>query len=470
MLGLFGTLNLGTRALQAQQTAVEVAGQNLANVNNSAYARQRVQMQTSATMQSSVGQQGTGVEITAIMQIRDALLDNQIQGELSVGGYWTAQQTALESAQAGLGEYINTSGTASSTDGATQGLADDLSGLFNAFQSVATTPDSLSERQLLVSSAQMLATRFNQTSARLDQVKTDLNTTLSGNVDSANSLISDIAKLNARITAAEGAGGGTANDLRDLRQQKLESLSQLVNFTQTTGNNGGVNISIDGNQIISDSTVVDTLQTYDAGGGQMLVRTTNGGTNLNLTGGSIQGTIDARDGALATVRSGLDTLASQLITQVNTIYSAGYDLNGNTGANFFTGTNASDISVNSDLLNDPSLVQAAGVSGASGDNSVALALAQLASQPQSALGNQTFNAAYNKTVAGLGYALNDANTQSSDSSAVQAMLSQRRDSVSGVSIDEEMSDLIRFQKAYVASAKIVTTVDEMLDTVLNMKR
>jgi len=461
---------MGARSLQAQQTAVEIAGQNLANVNNPAYARQRVQMQTSPTISSTLGEQGTGVQVTAIQQMRDALLDSQITGETSVGGYWNSQQSGLQSAQIGLGEYIDsTSGSATSTDGTTSGIADDLSGLFSAFKSVATSPESLTDRQLLMSNAQTLATRLNQASTNLSNVKDQLNQSLDGNVKDANQLISDIANLNKSISAAEAPGGSQPNDLIDLRQSKLESLANLVNITSSTGDNGAVNISIDGNQIVSDSTVADTLQTYDAGGGQMLVRTATGGTPLNLTGGEMKGTIDARDGTLATLQTGLDTLASQLITQVNAIHDVGYGMSGTSGAKFFNGSDASDISVNSALVSDPSLVQAAGAPGASGDNSVALALSQLANAPQAGLGNQTFSQAYSQTVAGLGYSLNNANTQVNDSTKVQSMLSQQRDSVSGVSIDEEMTSLIGFQKAYEASAKLVTAVDQMLETVISMK-
>src|SRR2546425_13211731 len=109
MLGLFGTLNLGARSLQAQQTGVEIAGQNLANVNNPAYARQRVQIQTSPTVTTAVGPQGTGVVVAAIQQIRDALLDGQVRDETSVGGYWQAQQGALQSAQTALNEFLDQS-------------------------------------------------------------------------------------------------------------------------------------------------------------------------------------------------------------------------------------------------------------------------------------------------------------------------------------------------------------------------
>ncbi len=471
MFGLFATLNLGTRSLQTQQTAVEVAGQNLANVNNPAYARQRVTIQTSPTVETGFGPQGTGADAVAIVQIRSAMLDAQMQGELSVGGYWTAQQSALQYAQAGLGEFIDrTGGTGSTADGTAQGLADELTGLFNAFQGVAASPTSLADRQLLLSRAGTLATRLNQTAERLGGLRDMLDASLQTDVGNANQLLSEISKLNNRIADAEFSTGGTANDLRDLRQQKIEELARVVNIETSENANGTVNISIGGTQLVSDRQVLDTLETYDAGGGQMLVRTVTAGTPLTLAGGSMQGTIEARDGALAALNGSLNTLAAQLITQVNTAHAAGFSLSGSTGADFFTGTDAATIAVNSALVADPSLVQAAGVPGAVGDNTVALALGRLADSPIATLGSQTFNDAYGRIVGDFGGALQNANTQLADHEAVKTLLTRQRDAVSGVSVDEEMTDLIRFQKAYEASAKLVATVNEMLETLLNMKR
>ncbi len=472
MLGLFGTLNLGTRALQAQQTAIEVAGQNLANVNNSAYARQRVELQTSLTLSSSVGQQGTGVEVAAIKQLRDTLLDGQLCSELSAGGFWEAKQSALQTAQTSLGEVFDGSVDSSSatTDAAAvTALADDLTGLFNAFQSVATTPTSISERQALISQAQSLATRLNQSAGQLDELNASLNTALDADVTAANILLAGIADLNKQIAGAE-FGGGAANDLRDTREQKLEQLSKLVNIETGSDANGSLSVSIGGVALVSGREVLDTLQTYDAGNGQWLVRAATVGTPLDLAGGSMQGRIDARDGALRSLRDDLDTLASALITEVNSVHSAGYSLTGSTGANFFTGTDAASISVSTTLKDEPSLIQAAGIPGAVGDNTVALALARLAEAPQAALGNQPFGSAYGRTVADLGNGLADANSQLANHEAVKSLYLKQRDAVSGVSLDEEMTNLVRFQKAYQASARIVSVVDQMLDIVVNLGR
>lgn len=464
MLGLFNTLSLGARALQANQLGVEVTGQNLANSSNAAYARQQVVLSTSTPTPTSLGMQGTGVQVSSIQQVRDALLDGQVRDESSVGGYWNSQQSALESAQGQLGEFLNLN--SSSPD--SQGLSDEINNLFNSFQSLATSPTSTSDRQDVVNQAQTLAQGFNQVSQQLSSLNDSLNTSVTNNVTSANQLLSQIAELNGQIANAT-ASGGNANDLNDTREQDLENLAKLVKIQTTTNANGTVDVSIGGTQLVSGKQTLDTLQAYDPGNGQLQVRTATGGTPLTLSGGSIQGTIDARDGALQTLRSNLDTLASSLISQVNGIYSTGYDLNGNTGGTLFTGTNAATIAVNSSLQTDPSLVQAAGVSGATGDNSVALQLAQLGSQSIAGLNNQTFSGAFASQVGAFGFALSNANAEVTNHTSVASMLQNQRDSVSGVSIEEEVANLITFQQAYSASSKIITTVDQMLQTVVSLK-
>lgn len=464
MLGLFGVLNLGTRSLATQRAGVETAGQNLANVNNPAYARQRLAIETSPSLASEFGPQGTGADAVAVRQIRSALVDGQINAEMSVGGSLEAQQTALEYAQASLGEVLSASGEAQT------GLSAGLNTLFAAYQSVATSPASLTERQLLVSKAQDFANHLNQTSQRLTDLNGSLNSSLTTDVAGANQLLTEIADLNDRIVNTEGAANGVANDLRDLRQSKLEELSKLVKVEPVEAPNGALNISVNGTALVAGNGVLDTLQTYDAGGGQLLVRTATGGTPLTLAGGHMQGLIEVRDGALATLRGQLDTLAETLISEVNTVHGGGFALNGATGAAFFTGTDAASMQVNSALVTNPSLVQISGTAGNAGDNRTGLALARLAEQRLPALNNQTFSQSYGGTVAQLAQALASANRQAGDQQAVATMLAQQRASVSGVSIDEEMTDLMKYQTAFQASAKLITVVDEMLDTLIGMKR
>lgn len=476
MLGLFGVLSMGARAMNTQRAGVEVAGQNLANVNNPAYARQRVAIASSIAIQSEVGPQGTGSDAVAITQMRSAVLDDQLQAEASNRGLLQSVQLALQYAQAALGTQIDTTTNSAEGSSAAQGtgsahsLSDSLSELFSAFQSWSTNPTSMAERQTLLMKASSLSLQFNQLNSRLDNLSASLNSTIQSEVSVANQLLTDIASLNQKITTAEAAVGASANDLRDTRQARIEELARYVKLDLSVGNGSSINISIGGVAMVTNNQVNDTLEAYDPGSGSLLLRATTAGTPMSLTGGSIQGTIAARDGTITQLRTDINVLASELITYVNLAHQPGFSLSGTTGADFFTGTSAADIGVNSALLGDPGLLQAAGVSGAAGDNQTALALAQLARTKFLALNNQTFNQSYGQTVASFGQELSSVNTKLSDQQTVENMLLRQRDSIGGVSLDEEMTDLTRFQKAFAASARLITTVDEMLETVVNLKR
>lgn len=475
-MSLFGALSLATRSLATQRNGTEVAGHNLANVNTKGYSRQRVAIETSLAVPSEMGPQGTGADAVGIYQLRDALVDRQIVNETSVRGAYESRQRALQFGQAALGQQIDRQATgaegaaAASGVGGQHGIAEDMSSLFSAMQSLSTSPTSVSERQVLAIKAQNLATQFNQVSNRLDSLRTSLNESLASDVDQANIALADIAKLNKQIIAAELGTTGKANDLRDVRQKRIEDLATLVRAETTANANGSVDIAIDGVTLVTGPNVDDTLEAYDAGGGQFLVRTLTGGTALNITSGSMQGTIDARDTDLLALQTDLDTLAGTLISEVNTVHSAGFGLSGTTGEDFFTGTDASDIAMNGTLAGDPSMIQASGVAGAVGDNSVIVQMAQLADKQNGALAGQTFLESYGQTVAALGQALNGTNTQLANQQIVESMLLRQRDSVSGVSLDEEMTDLIKFQRGFEASAKLITTIDEMLEIVMNLKR
>lgn len=475
MSGLYGTLNLGARALQAQSKGLAVAGQNLANVNNPAYSRQRLVVQTTSAIPTPIGSEGTGVSAVAIQRLHDTLLDRQIQSEASNSGYWSAQQSALRSAQIGLGEALD--GTASGADGTaaaasltgSSSLASDLAGLFGEFQNLAASPASIPQRANLLARAQGLAGEFQRTDARLASVEATLNRSIEADTKNASQLLGDIARLNDQIRRAEAGSGNGANDLRDLRQGKLEALSRLTNLEAVEEADGQVTISVGGEILVSGKSVVTNLVAQDPGNGRLQVAT-GSGVALTLTGGSLQGSLEARDTTLASLRSELNTLASTLATEVNAVHAAGFNLAGGTGAEFFTGNSAATLRVNPALVSDPSLVQASGTPGATGDNQTALALARLADRPIAGLGQQTFSDAYARTVAATGEALAHANTQVEDQLLVDNLLLSERDSTSGVSIDEEMADLVRYQKAFQASARIVSVVDAMLDEVIQMAR
>jgi flagellar hook-associated protein 1 FlgK len=476
MLGLFGTLNMGARSLQVQQQGIEVAGHNLANVNNPAYARQRVQIQTATTIPTIHGLlEGTGADVASIQQVRNAILDDRVVNENSVTGSLEAQQQALQFAQSDLGQSIDSAASgaegasAASVSGGQHGIGDSLNDLFNSFQGLSTQTTSSAQRDIVLKNAAQLADRFQQTDSRLASLHDSLNEGVESDVSQVNSLLGDIANLNKEIARAEISSNGAANDLRDSRQAKLEELGKLVKFDTSAGEAGAVNISIGGVTMVDTTVVSETLETYDAGGNTM-VRAASTDAPLDITSGHISGLMEARDGSVKELRDNLNTLASTLITEINQVHQSGFGLDGSTGLNFFQGTNASDISVNPTLASEPSKLAASDAAGEAGNNKIIVAMADLRTKQNAGLDNQTFTQNYSRVVAKLGADLSATNTQITDQNAVAQMVKTQRDSVSAVSIDEEMTDLLKYQRAYQASAQVVNTVNTMLETVLNMVR
>lgn len=478
-LGLIGTMEVAKRGLDTNRQGIELTGHNLSNVSNPAYARQRLKIQTADALPSSTGPVGTGSKVAAIEAVRDRLLDTEIVNETSVSGYLDARKKALEFAEVNLGQQLDRQ--ASTPEGATAslgvggqfGLVEGLSDFFNAWQALSTSPNSTADRQVVLLKAESLTEKFNSVNRRLDGLRSDLNVRVGDDVNLANELLSEISELSISVTSSEVGDLGNANDLRDRLQAKFEALSNVVDIQysrDSTTNQLG--LSIGGVNCIVNDRVVDTLQTLSdtSSGVERTQVQAASGAAVTLTKGSIKGTIDARDTEIKTLADDIDTLASELKNQVNTTHSPGIALDGvSTGADFFTGSTAADLAVNSVLLADPSKIQAS-ATGDPGDNGVALSLAKLANQPQSALGDLTFAERYNQSVANLGQALSNTNTQTQDQDAVNQMLQRQRDSVGGVSLDEEMANLVVFQRAFQASARMITTLDELLQSVINLAR
>jgi flagellar hook-associated protein 1 FlgK len=407
-------------------------------------ARQQRAIQAAASVLALAGRDGRGVEAAVIAEARDPLLDAQLQAEASVTGSLAAQQTNLQNAGTCLDEIIRFSAAPNSLNG----LDADLSNLFGSFETLYRDPANLPLRRGIVRSAQEVAAKFNRASSRLKGLRNDLNAAIQRDVVRANQNLNDIAVLNQQIIEAR-ASGGRAGTLAEQREQCLETLSGCVNIIATPRADGGVNVSIGGVAMVRGAKTPDSLATYPDGNGNLRLQAQNAGTRLKPSGGGIAGKITARDGGLADLQSGLNSLASQLITRFNSIYSSGCDLNGGTGRDFFTGTDASDIGVNSTVANDPSQLQAGGAAGANGNDAAAPA-------------PETFGQSYAQTVSSLGGALSKVSDDLSSSQAVTQMLANERESAHGVSIDDESDCLQRYQQACAASVQMHATLNEML--------
>lgn len=472
MSGLFGELQRTAQALNAQSQGIYTAGRNMANVNNPAYARQRVQIGDRGTVQTTLGPQSLGVEVLDLQNIRDALLDGQVVRETSTTSSLSAESDAYSKAELALGQQVSTGQDAEFIDGATtttssNSLGEALDNLLNAFSSLAASPRSTGERQVLLQQAQTLASRLHTVDNRLIAVEDDINEQIASDVDEVNALLTTISNLSKQIGRFEVGNPGSALDLRDQRQAKLEELAKYIDIDVEDATAGGGQIRIlsrdaSNNPVeLLDSSKAPTGLTFDG-------TNVSGGspaTVLSLAGGSIHGNLKARDGAIADLRSGLDTFASQIVTSVNDAYNPG-----GAGTDFFAaaGTTAATIAVDSTVT--VSNIRATNTAEA-GANEVALAISQLATKSFSTGAGDLFDGSFGSYYRGLVSDLaNTAATTSSlhdDQSTLQNLVLSRRDSVSGVSLDEEMTDLIRYQKAFDASARVMRIVDEMLDTVVN---
>jgi len=468
MSGLFTALNTSVTALQAHSLAVQITGKNLANVNNTSYSRERVLYGTGATVVTPEGAQSLGVTAT-VQQLRDTLIDAQVNDESSLSNYYTTIQTAYERAQAGLGENLTGAAATSSTSSSVSnnGVGAALDDFFNAFQTFAASPTDTGARQALYSAANILTDRLQQSDSRLSQVQTDLNSQIGSDVTTANGLLQTIADLNSQIGRVEINAPGSAVDLRDQRQAAIEKLAAIMPVKVTPSSAGQVTVSsVDGSGNAVDLVTLGTVQGTLAFNGTQITGGASG-TALALKSGTIQGALDARDGAIQTLRDQLDGLAKQLVTSVNSVYNPS-----GSSTNFFTagGTTAGTISLASTLT---ATNLRASNGGAAGDNDVALGIAKLATKTFSTTGTPpdaidgTLSSFYGGTITTFGQALSSANTSVDNQSSIETLVRSQRDSVSGVSIDEEMSDLIKYQRAFQASSRVFQMVDTLLDNVVN---
>ena len=464
MSGLFGALNGGVKALAAHARSVETAGRNLANVNNPDYARQRVVYGDRGTVITPLGAQSLGIEAKSVEQIRDKLLDQQVVREIAVTSSAEAEYNAYAKGQAALGQSIDRTNTDGGSSGS-QGLVESFTDFFTSFEGLASRPTDVGQRQTLLQRAQILTDRFNATDSRLDQLSDDLTSAAESDTVEVNRLLTTIAELNGQIGRFEVNAPGSAVDLRDQREARMEALAAKFGIESRANavETGQIDVFArdgSGNEIpLIHLATVPTPLVFN---GNTL---TVGADTLVLSGGSLAGHIKARDEGIAQLRSDIDQLASQLVTSVN----AAYNPTGTTGDFFVaSGTTAKTLRVESGI-NAFSLKASDG--GAAGDSTIAQAVANLSYVTfNSGSGDAidgTFNQYLSRSISEFGEAVSSSQARHEDQSNIELLVRGQRDSVSGVSLDEEMADLLKFQRAFQASSRVISVVDELLNTVVN---
>ena len=463
--GLYDVLRMGLSSLRAQSRAIETVGRNMANVNNPTYARQRVIFGDV----SPTGGASVGVDVIEVQQVRDVLLDRQLVREKSGAAALEAETAAYERGEAAMGETISSVSDPSlaATTGSNS-LTNAMAGFFGAARQLSVDPTNSTQKQMFVQTAKTMTERFQFSNDRLAEVQADLTNQVSNDVDKANGLLTTIKELNLMIATQESKTGTKALTLRDQRQARVEDLAQVMNFKTTTLPDAPNQIQITATSASGVDTVIlsggTTLETLAFAGAALRVVSSN--TALTLTGGSTKGHLTARDGALQTLRNSLNLLAKQMVTSVNAAYNPS-----GTGQNFFdpAGTNASSIQLASGLtgLN----VRASVAGGAAGDSSVAQAISKLDIRSFSSTSgdaiNGTMGESYSAAISLFSYSLSQSRMNHENQTGVLSIVRGQRESTSGVSLDEEAAELMKFQRAYQASARVISVVDQMLDIVVN---
>jgi len=453
MPGLNTSLSIAVQALQAEQGALSVTTNNIANVNTPGYSRQVAVLNEAPTFQESGVTFGNGVTLQQFQSVRDELLQLRLYEQTQQQGNSQTQFNSLSQIE---GIFADP----------TQGVGGALSAFFNTLSQLSTNPTDANARQAVLTSANNLANSFHQAVSSLNSIGTGLDQSVPQTVDQINRLTSQIATLNGQVAQMQGLGKDPGSTQAQ-RDELIRQLSGLVNISVTQSDTGLTLTTANGVPLVVANQSYSLLANANNSVLEHVYSAQGQDITSQITGGQLGGTIQIRDQVLPQLFTQLNTLASQFATSFNTQQTAGFDASGNQGQNFFTPLpSTTDAAANFGVaITDPKLV-AASSDGSAGSNGnleqlIALQNQQLPSgaSPMDMYSNLVLQ------VGNLG-ANAKANVTANDLSVQQ--LTDQRSSVSGVSLDEETTNMIRYQRAYEAGARVVTTVDSMLQTLMNM--
>lgn len=552
-MGIYDIFDIGKHGIRAQQTAIQVTSHNIANINTPGYSRQEVTFDEADPVNGNPGQIGKGVNAATIKRKYDSFIEGQLVDSRESFANLDVQKSALSKLET---MFYDSQGT---------GINKLLQDFFKAFQDLSANPSGTPERISLLSKAEAFADTINSTSSNLNQLQKDMNTQINQTVTNINSLTSQIADLNVKISQAEN-GGQNANDFRDKRGSLLNDLSEKVDISFYEDTSGQVSIIGAGSALLVEkgkSWNLGVESNADNKGYYNIVFDPSGNNSVNITNsissGKLKGLVTIRDNTTAGIIDKVDRLAAAVANEINQVHRGGFGLDGSTGSNLFTpafeagdaasvsaqstNTNKTGVGVTindpslmtyqdyeltfssgsyiitnkttnelqSNVYADPSVVTFQGLSfnitgahadgdiytisahkdaaknlsvalsssetdkiaaatvntGNRGDNRNAVAIAQLQDK-LSVDGTSTFNGYYSSIVGAVGADSQYVNSSFTAQDFSLKQMENMRESVSGVSLDEEMTNLMKYQRAYEASARLITVGDDMLQTLLGM--
>ena len=454
MSSLNASLATALSGLSAEQGAIAATTNNVANVNTPGYSREVPDLVSSDPIIVDPLTLGTGVTLKTIESIRDPILESRIQQETQTQGQLSALVSALSQTQISFTSNTGDIGTA-------------ISGFFNSLNQLATNPADVSLRQGVLTAADNLATAFNVTANHLSTQRTSLDGSLEQTVSQVNLLTQQIGQLNGQISFLQNVGQN-AGTFVDQRTQAIDQLSSLVDVSVIPSDNTLTLTTANGIPLVAGQQSFQLSSQADPSGVQHIYSQGNDVTS-SIVSGQLGGVLQARDQQIPAIQTQLDTLAAGLVNAVNGVQVGGFDLNGNAGTNLFTPPPASGTGAAASLsvaITDPALI-AASSDGTIGSNGNAEAMYAISTQPT--ISGQTPTDYYSGIVFDVGNSTANVIAEQSASSLVLQQLNDQRSSISGVSLDQEAANLVQYQQAYSASAQIVTTINSMMETVINMK-
>lgn len=457
---LASALNIAREALLADQAALDITSTNVANENTLGYTRETVSFQSTDAVTLNGGTYGIGVIANAVSQ-RDRVLEQRVQQATQTQTQSAALESALQQVQNIFG-LASTSTSASSTQ-----MGTDMNSFFSALSTLAGNPSDTATRQSVLAAAGALAGDFNAASNQISQVSTALNQQVSGDVNQVNSLTSTIASLNAQISSSSpDADAGT---LEDQRQQAIAQLSQLVGLDQISTAGNGITLTTSSGAVLVSGDQSFAMSTTQVGGTtHVLAGVDKQDVTSNLEGGDLGGVLQARDQELPAYSSALDSLAYGIATSVNQQNEQGLDGNGNVGQALFS-LSARETGAAASIqlaTTDPLAIAAASSGEGSDGNGNATALAGLTSSD--VVGSQTASGFFASFLDQVGSATAAATTNNTAQQTNLAQLTTQRDSLSGVSLDEEAANLTQYQRSYQAASQVLTIINSLMASAINL--
>lgn len=480
--------NIGRTALHASKTSLKTTSHNIANANTEGYSRQRVHQETNTPISEGGYTLGTGTNIRSVKRVHDNLIEKKLNHSLTGSGYHEERTFQLERVEEIFNE-INS-----------DGLNKILNKFFNSFRELSNQPENEVVRALVKDNAQLVVGDFNRLSDEVRGVKENIDAKIHASIGEINSLAQSIAKLNKEIVTVENTGG-ESGDLRDQRDLAVRTASEFFKINTYEDQKGQYVVNIVGAGSLVAGGLVNALDaeavtknsSSDEGNMEIFFKgRTNNKISDSLKTGKLGAQLKVRNEEIAVLRDKMDELAYGLSKATNAIHKRGFvnreipmDSNGNpienastgkiTGIDFFKNLNSktnasSQISLSDEILEDLNNISTGLSPNSPGDNRIAIAISKL--QHEKILNDETstFEESYLTSVGKIGLATGKSKIDEEQANGILAQAKSVKERLTGVSIDEEAANMIKYQHAYDASAKMIKVADEMFDSVLGMMR